>query len=123
MEAFISVIETGSFSSGACRMKVGQPAVRRPSPNSSRSAMGHVEPAQASALDLRSVSPRQLPVRANEMAGVTIRDALKIILMLRFGFPELAAGATSVTTRPGHKPDALTSAIVSSAVRRCSSLV
>src|ERR1700752_4801209 len=30
------------------------------------------------------------PVRANEMAGVTIRDALKIILMLRFRFPELA---------------------------------
>ena len=33
------------------------------------------------------------------------------------------AGTTSVTTLPGHSPDSSTSAIVSSATRRCSSVV
>src|SRR4029450_6684141 len=36
------------------------------------------------------ISPWQLPVRANEVAGVTTWDALQIVLMLRFRFPEIA---------------------------------
>src|SRR6185437_9890086 len=35
---------------------------------------------------------RQLPVRANEVAGVTVGDALQVVLVLRFGFPEIARG-------------------------------
>src|SRR5215469_12822860 len=35
---------------------------------------------------------RQLPVRTDEVAGVTVGITLEIILMLRLGFPELASG-------------------------------
>ena len=41
--------------------------------------------------------------------------------MLGFGLPERAGGVTSVTTLPGHRPEASTSAMVSSATLRCSS--
>ena len=41
--------------------------------------------------------------------------------MLGLGLPERPAGLTSVTTLPGQRPDASTSAIVSSATRFCSS--
>jgi hypothetical protein len=40
------------------------------------------------ALHLRAL--RQLPVRPWEMAGVTVRIPLEIVLMLRLGFPENA---------------------------------
>src|SRR5262245_2524150 len=34
----------------------------------------------------------QLPTRPHEMAGVTVRIALQVILVLGFGFPEIARG-------------------------------
>src|SRR5277367_6007902 len=37
--------------------------------------------------DLRPV--RQFPVSSDEVAGVAVRNALQIVLMLRFGFPEV----------------------------------
>src|SRR3546814_9704830 len=38
----------------------------------------------------RSTSPRQLPVRANEMAVVAVGDALEIVLVFRLRLPEVA---------------------------------
>jgi DNA-binding transcriptional MocR family regulator len=56
-----------------------------------------------------------------EVAGVAVRDAFQVVLVLRLGFPESPAGSTSVTTLPGHNPDALTSAMVRSASALASS--
>ncbi len=38
------------------------------------------------------MSARKLPVRPNEMASVTIRIVLQIVLMLRLGFPKSTRG-------------------------------
>ena len=57
------------------------------------------------------------------MADVAKRIAFKVVLMLGLGLLEVAGRATSVTTLPGHSPEAFASAIVSSAIRFCSPLV
>jgi len=46
---------------------------------------------------------------------------LQVVLVLGLGLQKSTAGVTSVTTLPGHSPDASTSAIVSTATRFCSS--
>src|SRR3546814_13931499 len=38
----------------------------------------------------RGTSPRQLPVRANEMAVIAVGDALEIVLVFRLRLPEVA---------------------------------
>src|SRR6478752_7276869 len=39
-----------------------------------------------------SVPPRQLPLRADEVAGVAVRIAFQVILVLRLRLPEIASG-------------------------------
>src|SRR5574337_221520 len=46
----------------------------------------------SSRLSSRVLPHRQRPVRPDEVAGVTVGDALQVILVLRFGFPEIAGG-------------------------------
>ena len=43
--------------------------------------------------------------------------------MLGLGFPKISRGTTSVVALPGHSPEASISAMVSCAMRFCSSLV
>ena len=58
------------------------------------------------------------------MARIAVGVAFEVVLMLGFGLREWQpAAVTSVTTLPGHRPEASTSAIVSSAIARCSSVV
>ena len=67
---------------------------------------------------------RQLPARPREVAGVAARDSAPGSPGARARPPRSRSpGVTSVTTLPGHRPDASTSAMVSSATRFCSSSV
>jgi hypothetical protein len=63
----------------------------------------------------------QHPARARGVAGGAVRVALQVVLVLRLGLPEPTDRVRSVTTLPGQRPDASTSAMGSSATRRCSS--
>src|SRR6185312_8882796 len=63
------------------------PAVRVCNP---ANAVASLHPGYRSARGL--LACRQLPVRADEVAGVAIGDALQVILMLGFGFPEVPGG-------------------------------
>src|SRR3954447_1413667 len=40
----------------------------------------------------RLLTNGQLPARPNEMTGIAIRNALQVVLVLRFGFPEVPGG-------------------------------
>src|SRR3954469_24133984 len=63
------------------------------------------------------VPARQLPLWTNTMASVAVRIAFQVILVLWLCLPEIARGESSVTTLPGHSPEASASAMVSCATR------
>src|SRR6185437_1464042 len=63
------------------------PAVRVCNP---ANAVASLHPGYRSARGL--LAYRQLPVRADEVAGVAVGDPLQVILVLGFGFPEVPGG-------------------------------
>ncbi len=91
--------------------KGGRAIAHPPSPIPSRFLVGWVY------LVSWSAAPRGaggLPPRTHVVAGVAVRELLEVVLVLRLRLPRSRpAGSTSVTTLPGQRPDASTSAIVS----------
>lgn len=63
------------------------------------------------------------PIRPDEMARESVGDMFQVVLVFRLGLPECAYGNHFGHNLPGHNPEALTSAIVSSAIGFCSSFV
>ena len=63
----------------------------------------------------RGLAVWQLPARPREVAGVAVWEALEVVLVFGLGLPEGPASLISVTTLPGQRPEASTSATVSSA--------
>ena len=79
-------------------------------------------PAQRRLAGGRRFPLRQLPARPREVAGVAVRDTSAGSPGARARPPRSRRPAsTSVTTLPGHSPEASTSAMVSWATRFCSS--
>ena len=92
-----------------------------PPPRRSRSPTDRRSSRQEAAAVVRRSALRarwEHPVRAEEVAGVAVRDSARGSPGARARPPRTGPPAsTSVTTLPGHSPDASTSAIVSSATR------
>jgi len=65
----------------------------------------------------------ELPAGTNEVAHVAAWVFLQVILVVLLSLPERPCRADLGHDLPGQRPDASTSAMVSTAVSRCSSLV